>query len=270
MQVLPKEIRDNIFLFVPVGDVITEETTREEIEQLFQEKVQDFKKNGLAPYTYIWLSFDNQLEGDIVVRVTICCSEYIIGIVLYDIKKNEIREWDLNTPIWKRGLHSFPKDETHEWYGPSITLQEVRGNIIVNKLGDKSAVAYKMEDFEDFLNGRNGIVKVERIPFLELNIVESLADQRLTYYGVLEVFEYLYGKGYWTYGGFKNFNPKRARSRRKATHRMDSKKVTYDYESVPHKSFTLTKDGKVIKEEDQDIDPHVILILEELGATIIY
>jgi hypothetical protein len=44
MRGLPVEMRDNIFLFVPVGSVISDKTTKKEIEQLFLEKVKDYRE----------------------------------------------------------------------------------------------------------------------------------------------------------------------------------------------------------------------------------
>jgi hypothetical protein len=262
MEVLPLELKKNIFLFAPIGSIISDNTSKEEIEFLFAEKVKDYENNGLKPYAYIWLSFKNGMEGDIVVRVTICCGEYIVGLVLYDINQNTIKEWNLNSKVEKRNILSFPKEGIFHWYGTSYALQYIDDNVIINKLTEYK-IMYKKQEFIDFLNGNDDTrIRAERVMFLDYNIVETLADKKIEYYGILRVFEYLYGKGYWTYGGFKNFDIKRTLSRRERLHAGNVTYVTYGSD----KYFVLSKDGKI---KGENLDPKISSTLEVLGAIIL-
>jgi hypothetical protein len=240
-------------MFVPVGDIITENTTREEIEQHFQEKVEIYKNNGMEPYSYLWASIKNRKDGDIVVRVTICCNEYIVGIVLYDVATNDIKIWDLNTQIEKRDILSFPTRGKYYWYGRYSLLFE-NGYVIIKH--DRSTIALiTTEQFIDFLdNSKENKLGIDKVVFLDYDIIETLTDDRNKYYGVLDIFKNLYNDGYWTYGGFKNY----VKSEDKI---QDTVKVTY-----LNKSFTLTKDGNV---SGTNIATEVSDTLKWLGATIL-
>jgi hypothetical protein len=116
-----------------------------------------------------------------------------------------------------------------------------------------------MVDFVDFLKGDVSKLNITPVKFLDYNIIETLTDEKNHYYGLLEVFHDLYVNGYWTYGGFKDFNGRKKRIRSPID-------IRYGFKNKKLLSFTLTKDGKI---SGDNIPSNIVIDLKSLGAVIL-
>lgn len=247
---LPLELVENTVSYIPIGELIDENTSKETIEDMFNERAKDLSQ----PIKYLWTAFENTANNYVIVKITILCNEYIAGIKTYNLDSkdvrgnrgertiNKIEVWDTETPIHKRDILKLPRQGLYTWYGRLVRVKETddpnyvsiesrSGNRIMDHLDKNRWVNFlKGGDDEDILT-----VVRNRIQFLDYNIIEQLTDKRYFYYKMLNIFELLYNMGYWTYGGFKNFQPKD----KKLPNKMF---VTYQERG---RGFNLSLDGTI-------------------------
>ena len=256
MQALSEDIIDSIFMYVPIGSIIDESTTKEEIENMLNEKVEDYRRHKVEPFRYIWSSVKNNLMGDYIVRFTICCNEYITEILMLDAGYYEEKIWKLEDYIKKRNVLEFPGHRYNWMY--EISYKD--SDILIKGL--TKSLRLPVDEFVDFMNGsRNTRIegKLTRVRFLDYDIIETFRLFPDSYKYLLALLEGLYNEGYWTFGGFKNFVSSDAKV-------QDVSPVSYIRTSdfTTHR-FTISRDGDVI---GKDLPKGLENALLRLGAHI--
>lgn len=207
---LPLELIGNVASYIPIHDMIDENTSRERVNQLVKARAKEIDTFGGESKKILWTKVVNGGNPSIIAKITILCNECISGILMYDPQTRKTVEWTLDTDIKPRDKLKLPKQGKFNWYSPYDKAgYNDEGYFTVN------SQPVDEEAWNNFLLGGDEpeierLLKKGRHQFLEYDIIEQLTDERNEYYELLRIFRLLYNEGYGTYGGFKNYTPNAA------------------------------------------------------------
>lgn len=269
MQSLPLEILEHIETYRQIRDDITDNMTKEQIQELVTQRCKYYVKDCMSPFKYMWTSFDaNGIR--IIVRVSVECNENISQIVLYNLKTQEMRSWSVGDDITPRNPLDLPMRGRNRYYG-HVRIHYPKNDtehVIIGDDEDDDNIKIEKDRFDAFLLGHDDdeILRIvrKRRQFLEYDIIERLASNATQYYRILKVFEGLYNMGYWTYGGFKDYKPTNTTFGRKNTFVKCILR-----ENI---GFNLSVDGYVtnIVDKDGKLEETLDKLYNELDANIVY
>lgn len=240
---LPIELIGNVASYIPIHDMIDENTSRERVNQLIKARAKEIDAFGGESEKILWTRVANGGNPSIIAKITILCNECISGILLYDPQTRKTVEWTLDTDIKPRDKLKLPKQGRYKWYsqGDKVRYDDEGYFTLNNEPVDEEA-------WNNFLLGEDEpeveqLLKKGRQQFLEYDIIEHLTDERNEYYELLRIFRLLYNEGYGTYGGFKNFIS--GETTLHANRSENKMLLSRDRISNTYLSYVLTIDGTV-------------------------
>lgn len=132
---------------------------------------------------------------------------------MYDLLTKIITKWDMNMHIEKRDLLFLPltREDLFQ-YGTAVVMRDLGDdNFEIRYLhANNKSIKVSKERLYNFLKGGDDKEIMDfvykRVEFLDYDIIEHLTDDRNYYYQLLDLMKLLYNMGYWTYGGFVNYN----------------------------------------------------------------
>jgi len=131
-----------------------------------------------------------------VMKVTILCNEYISHVLICTIRNSVLEktgEWDMKDNVKHKDMFTYGSGVSLHYNPSTNTLQ-------IPSIKESNV---SLDEWNAYARGEDNprLNSIKRIKMLE-KITEG---QTIFYYRVLNIFDYLYSKGYWTYGGFKNY-----------------------------------------------------------------
>jgi len=264
MNLPPIEIEKLVYNYVPIGDLIDENTSKEYIEELFRLRKEEWDREGIPSVKYLYLPVRINKIYTYVMKVTILCNEYISHISTCTISRSVLEktgEWDMKD-IVKHKDYIYHLGVNHLTYGTGVKLDydPSTNEMTVKSLASRIDTTVSLDDWDKYTRGGDDprLNNIKRIQFLDYDILEFLLGDKSRgtafYYGALDIFNYLYSKGYWTYGGFKNYviDPDRKFK--------INREIQWTEDNTKFFSFTLSEDGTITGKVPEEISGFMKLL----------
>lgn len=215
------DVMNIIDSYTPIGTMISDDTTKEQVLGLLKQRSELWDDKP----KYLWFPMKLVDTSQFFIRVTIACNEYITEVSKIWISKKKLYgTWNCNENTEIREKHDIPIYKgimSYNMIYDSDRSVSIYGNgeaKIYEVLPDQRHVyiaSVTKDQWFSFLDG-NPVPEVEkyitRRQFLDTKIIETIldgihnTDYMKEYFQILRIFEVLYNMGYWTYGGFVNYN----------------------------------------------------------------